>query len=172
MAGNNLPATHDTFRMKWNVRAVFTKVQLPPLLCQRHNAALEFLHKSSFGPQSSLRLRPLPLIYITSISYQQLLMYVKNSFKLKSAHTKQIVFSANIYDLPVRCFTISTRKDLVEEFATSRRRFAASTAFSLLQYLVFVYWVVAWYTAANGVATVYTLNVYRFKFQLDQCEHT
>jgi len=99
-------------------------------------------------------------------------MYVKNSFKLKSAHTKQIVFSANIYDLPVRCFTISTRKDLVEEFATSRRRFAASTAFSLLQYLVFVYWVVAWYTAANGVATVYTLNVYRFKFQLDQCEHT
>jgi len=39
-------------------------------------------------------------------------------------------------------------KDSEREFATSRRRFAAPTAFALLQYLVFAYRAVAWYTAA------------------------
>jgi len=40
------------------VKAVSSEVQVPPLLRQRHNAALRLLYKSSFGPQSNLSLRP------------------------------------------------------------------------------------------------------------------
>ena len=36
-----------------------SKIQVPPLLRQRHNAALGLLYKSSFGPQSSLSLNML-----------------------------------------------------------------------------------------------------------------
>jgi len=39
-ARNNLPRTHDTFRRKYDAKAVSSKVQVPPLLLQRHNAAL------------------------------------------------------------------------------------------------------------------------------------
>ena len=38
-AGNDLHMTHDTFRRKWDVKYISSKVQLPPLLRQRHDAA-------------------------------------------------------------------------------------------------------------------------------------
>jgi len=53
---------------------------------------------------------------------------------------QNILFPANIYDLPVGCLPISTSKGSVWECATF-------TAFALLQYLVFAYQAVAWYTA-------------------------
>jgi len=34
-AGKYLPITHDTFRRKYGVKAVSSKVQMPPLLRQR-----------------------------------------------------------------------------------------------------------------------------------------
>jgi len=46
---NDLPVTHDTFRRKFDVKAVSNKVQVPPLLRQRHNAAIGLFSKSSFG---------------------------------------------------------------------------------------------------------------------------
>ena len=33
-----MPITHDAFRRKQGVKAVFSKVQMPPLLRQRHAA--------------------------------------------------------------------------------------------------------------------------------------
>jgi len=39
MAKNNFPVTHDIFRRK-DVKAVCSKVQVLPLLRQRHNVAL------------------------------------------------------------------------------------------------------------------------------------
>jgi len=39
------------------VKAVSSKVQVLPLMCQRYNAALGLLLKSSFGPRSNLSLR-------------------------------------------------------------------------------------------------------------------
>jgi len=36
----DLPVTHDIFRRKFDVKAVSNKVQIPPLLRQRDNAAL------------------------------------------------------------------------------------------------------------------------------------
>jgi len=39
--------------------AVSSKVDVPPLLRQRHNAALGLLYKPSFDPQTNLSLRPL-----------------------------------------------------------------------------------------------------------------
>jgi len=50
--------THHTFRNKWNVKTVSSKVQVPPLLRQRHNEDLVLFHKSLFGPRSILSLRP------------------------------------------------------------------------------------------------------------------
>ena len=46
-------------RRKQDGKAVPSKVQVPPLLRQRHNAALGLLNMSSFGPRSNLSLRPL-----------------------------------------------------------------------------------------------------------------
>jgi len=40
-ARNDVPITHDTFRRKSDVKAVSSKVQIPPMLHQRRNAALE-----------------------------------------------------------------------------------------------------------------------------------
>jgi len=42
-----------------DVTAVSSKIQVPPLLRKRHNAALALLFKPSFGLRSSLSLRPL-----------------------------------------------------------------------------------------------------------------
>ena len=38
-ARNDLPITGDTFRRKYDAKAVSSKVQVPPLLRQHHNAA-------------------------------------------------------------------------------------------------------------------------------------
>jgi len=39
---DDLSVTHDTFRRKQDVKAVSSKVQGPPLLRRRHNAALGY----------------------------------------------------------------------------------------------------------------------------------
>jgi len=57
-AGNDLPATHDTFCRKKYVKPVSGKVQAPSLLHERH-AALGLLHRFSFGSRRDLSLRPL-----------------------------------------------------------------------------------------------------------------
>jgi len=56
--------THDTIRRKKDVKAVSGKVQVPPLLRQRHNAALFLFCKSSFRPRSNLSLRPWSMAYL------------------------------------------------------------------------------------------------------------
>jgi len=65
---NDFPMTHNTFRRKWDVKAVSSKVQAPPLLRHRHNAP-EGSHNVGCGPRvtlevlvcprSNLSLRPL-----------------------------------------------------------------------------------------------------------------
>jgi len=37
---NDLPVTHDVFRRKYFMKDLSCKVQIPPLLRQRHNAAV------------------------------------------------------------------------------------------------------------------------------------
>ena len=54
-----MPITHDNFSQEIDVKAVSGYVHIPPLLRQRHNAALGLLYKSSIGPRSNLSLRPL-----------------------------------------------------------------------------------------------------------------
>jgi len=50
-SANNLPVSHYSFLCKIsNDEAVHSKNQLPPFLCQRQNAALGLLCKSSFAP--------------------------------------------------------------------------------------------------------------------------
>ena len=41
-ARNDLPVTHDTFRRKKDEKAVSSKVPVPPLSRQRHNAPLGY----------------------------------------------------------------------------------------------------------------------------------
>jgi len=43
-----------TFNRKEGVKAVSSRVQLPPLLRQRHNAVLGLFYKSTFGPRNNL----------------------------------------------------------------------------------------------------------------------
>jgi len=43
------------------VKAVSSKVPVPPLLRQRHNAAFGLLHLSSFGPSSQFEFKTLGL---------------------------------------------------------------------------------------------------------------
>jgi len=50
--------THDNVLRKKDVKAVSSKLQVPPLLRQRHNAVLGLLYLSSFGPRSNLSLGP------------------------------------------------------------------------------------------------------------------
>jgi len=72
-----LPITHDTFRRKQDVKTVSSKVQIPPLLRQRHNAALGLLYKSSFRPRSNLSLRPLAQskVYVRFDSGRKAIIY-------------------------------------------------------------------------------------------------
>jgi len=46
-ARTDLPTIHDTFRR--NVKPISCKVEVPPLLCQRHNEALCLLCRPYFG---------------------------------------------------------------------------------------------------------------------------
>jgi len=67
-ARNDLPVTHDTFRIKQYVNAVSSKVQVLPLLRLCHNAAFALLYDSSFGPRSNLSLGPSGRVCSTEFS--------------------------------------------------------------------------------------------------------
>jgi len=47
---------------------------MPPLLRQRHNAALGLFYQSSFGQRSNLGLRPLSLSHVLAITHGCLMM--------------------------------------------------------------------------------------------------
>jgi len=64
-ARNYLPVTHDTFGKKWNVKAVSSKVQVTPLLRQRHNVAHGLHHKPSIGPSIEFETPALESYFMT-----------------------------------------------------------------------------------------------------------